>query len=129
MNAILLAVSAVIKILHIFFNDSARAQWFILVFGRNLIIVVMAYILWKMAEFFNGRIKKYGKEDFQQTADLLKLNFQFWLISMCFSNFDLVLSLLRIQYNWVFMTAELVPMVWLICKIIIKIREGKNGRP
>jgi len=129
-NPISLNVLAIIlKPLHLFYVGW-RECWFVLVFDRNTIILLICFSTYWIFKNFYNKFKQFKifimprglnlysefLKNYRHILNLLKCNFIFWLFSFLFSNLDLLLSYHGLARHWTIYLAELLPYVYIFYK-------------
>ena len=99
MNVLLIVLSAVFSYLHMFIAEN-RLAWYCLVIERNLIILFLSIVIYRVTPFKHGRLKK-----------LSKLNLVFWSIRIFMSTLDGILLYFNKDFQFKIMLSFSIPLL------------------
>jgi drug/metabolite transporter (DMT)-like permease len=115
MNVLIMVLAAVFSFLHMFIADS-RMSWYCLVVERNLIIMFMVIIIYRITPFKHGTLKK-----------LLKVNLLFWIVRVFMSTLDSVLLYFKIDFHFSIMISFGLPLLIILIYSYFILGEN-NGK-
>ncbi len=102
MNVFLIVLSAVFSYLHMFIADN-RDSWYCLVIERNLIILLLSIVLYKVTPFKHGRLK-----------NILILNLVFWVVRIFMSTLDAILLYFNKDFQFEIMLSFGIPLIVIL---------------